>query len=287
MLFTHGICRSFHFVFHLDLGGEVQNFYASPAYPSWSLIKSLSELFAHKFSALRSHQIPHGGSMPIFGSTAAKGPSTNTVFVVTHYAFGGRQGCKHTWCLCPPLRLRGRTGVFHRREGYLLAAQPWALPSSASSRSAFFPKRCFVGKLFCGVSSCRGAPPADPSSLGSAIPSSPSICASSPSSIRGGNLSRSSRTCFPTAADERYGNRLSYVFAPSDLFRGLAVFRGGRTCFPGRDCVLLNCLQCPQVLTHGSHELRQSSPGCPRFRYFLNGGKCVCVVFVPSERDNG
>ena len=73
----------------------------------------------------------------------------------------GASGPKHSLCYGPPLRPRGRIGVFRRREastslpvpGHLLLAR-LAVPST----------------LLRGVTSCRGAPPADPFSAGSALP---------------------------------------------------------------------------------------------------------------------
>ena len=83
--------------------------------PRYSLIKSLVEgLFR-------------------LGATTAQGPSMKPFFEFNHYAIGGVMGHKHCLCLCPPLRLRGRTGVFRRREVYLLATLLWVSPSTSSS----------------------------------------------------------------------------------------------------------------------------------------------------------
>ena len=47
-------------------------------------------------------------------------------------------GHKHCLCLCPPLRLRGRTGVLRHREGYLLATLLRVSPSASSTCSVGF-----------------------------------------------------------------------------------------------------------------------------------------------------
>ena len=83
--------------------------------PRYSLIKSLVEGLCR------------------LGTTTAKGPSMKPSFEFNHYAIGGVMGHKHCLCLCPPLRLRGRTGVFRRLEGYLLATLLWVSPSASSS----------------------------------------------------------------------------------------------------------------------------------------------------------
>ena len=51
------------------------------------------------------------------GSTTAKGLYANIVFVLSHYAFGGVSALRLLLALSTPLRPRGRTGVFRRREG--------------------------------------------------------------------------------------------------------------------------------------------------------------------------
>ena len=43
---------------------------------------------------------------------------------------------------------------------------------------------------------------------------------------------RGRRTCFPSAVDFNFGNRILYSITIVDVFRGVAEFRGGRTCFP-------------------------------------------------------
>ena len=43
---------------------------------------------------------------------------------------------------------------------------------------------------------------------------------------------RGRRTCFPSAVDFNFGNRIVYFITIVDVFRGVAEYRGGRTCFP-------------------------------------------------------
>ena len=81
------------------------------------------------------------------GSTTAKGLYANFLFVLTHYAFGGVSAQCALFALSTPLRLRGRTCVFRRRQ-----------PLSGIPLFRLFP---FGLSLLRGVSSCRGAPPAD------------------------------------------------------------------------------------------------------------------------------
>ena len=57
------------------------------------------------------------------GTTTAKGLYANLFFVLTHYAIGGVSAQCIFFALSTPLRLRGRIGVFRRREGS--ASQPF------------------------------------------------------------------------------------------------------------------------------------------------------------------
>ena len=107
-------------------------------------------------------------------STMAKGAYANSVYELIHYAFGG-VCCEQGLCLCPPLRLRGRIGVFRRRQG------PSSLPVPGQSLLARLAVR---GYLLRGDTSCRGSPPADRLSAGSTLPSSLSISSFSCSPIR-------------------------------------------------------------------------------------------------------
>ena len=74
-----------------------------------------SEPLSESLSKLSSHQIPHS---PVSeGTTTAKGLYAKFYFVLTHYAFGSVSAQCVLFALSTPLRLRGRTGVFRRREG--------------------------------------------------------------------------------------------------------------------------------------------------------------------------
>ena len=70
---------------------------------------------SESFSKLSSHQIPR--CLDIEGTTTAKGLYANFFFVLSHYAFGGVSALCLLLALSTPLRPRGRTGVFRRREG--------------------------------------------------------------------------------------------------------------------------------------------------------------------------
>ena len=65
--------------------------------------QSLSESYSH---FLRGVQLAN-----VSGTTTGKGPFLSFFFELNHYATGGVIGHRHCSCLCPPLRLRGRTGV--------------------------------------------------------------------------------------------------------------------------------------------------------------------------------
>ena len=43
---------------------------------------------------------------------------------------------------------------------------------------------------------------------------------------------RGRRTCFPSAVDFTFCNRIEYFIALVDVFRGVTVYGGGRTCYP-------------------------------------------------------
>ena len=95
---------------------------------------------------------PPMGTFATCGSTTAKGLYANFFFVLTHYAFGGVSAQCVLLALSTPLRLRGRTGVFRRREG------PASLPFSRGSPSPCSSSLSSVRGFF----SSRGWPPADP-----------------------------------------------------------------------------------------------------------------------------
>ena len=94
--------------------------------------------------------------------------------------------------LSTPLRLRGRTGVFRSREGP---------PRQPLSGIPFFRLLPFGLSPSRGVSSCRGAPPADPRFLWIRSPFF-----------------------------------WSYVLFLSSFMCVKYLLGGGRTCFPDRDC---------------------------------------------------
>ena len=86
------------------------------------------------------------------GTTTAKGLYANIFFVLAHYAFGGVSAQCVLFALSTPLRLRGRIGVFRRREGPV--SVPFSLGSPSSAASSLSSVRGFF--------SSRGWPPADP-----------------------------------------------------------------------------------------------------------------------------
>ena len=109
----------------------------------------LSEASSGCSSELNAHQIPlrafcgqfihcvlsSNPSWRVYadcGTTTAKGRHGNPFFELHHHAFRGVQGHWHWFCLCPPLRLRVRRGVFHRREGPLFATLLGVSPSASS-----------------------------------------------------------------------------------------------------------------------------------------------------------
>ena len=77
--------------------------------------KGSSEPPSESLSKLSSHQIPR--CLVSEGTTTAKGLYANFYFVLSHYAFGGVSAQCVLLALSTPLRPRGRTGVFRRREG--------------------------------------------------------------------------------------------------------------------------------------------------------------------------
>ena len=111
-----------------------------------------SESRSESFSKLSSHQIPR--CLDIEGTTTAKGLYAKLFYVLTHYAFGGVSAQCVLLALSTPLRPRGRTGVFRRREGPPRKSRLGHPLLPASSCLAFLTVR--------GASSRRGPPPADP-----------------------------------------------------------------------------------------------------------------------------
>ena len=132
---------------------------------------------------------------------------------------------QHCQCLCSPLRPRGRAGVFRRREGPASQSLP-GTPSSSFSRLS-------VGYVR-GVSTSGGFAAAGPVLwYGSASPTSLPSSSLLPASMRGGYVFQGRRTCFPSAFDVVYGDRIQYVLTSVYMFRGKPIIQGVRTCFLG------------------------------------------------------
>ena len=108
------------------------------------------------------------------GTTAAKGLYANLFFVLTHYAFGGVSAQCVLLALSTPLRLRGRIGVFRRREGSASLPFSWGSPSHSEGCR----RRIWVGSV---------------------LPSSSSTFSSLSSPTRGKNVHLGVRMCFPGA----------------------------------------------------------------------------------------
>ena len=102
-------------------------------------------------SELSSHQIPR--SLGSEGPLQLKGCTRTSCLFSPTTPSGASVLSALLFALSTPLRLRGRTGVFRRREG------PPRLPISGLPFFRLFP---FGLSPLRGVSSCRGAPPADP-----------------------------------------------------------------------------------------------------------------------------
>ena len=89
--------------------------------------------------------------LPLVAPLQLKG-CTRTPSLCSSTTPSGASERRHCLCLCSPLRLRGRTGVFRRREG------PASLPFSRASPSPCSSSLSSVRGFF----SSRGWPPADP-----------------------------------------------------------------------------------------------------------------------------
>ena len=111
----------------------------------------------------------------------------NIFFVLTHYAFGGVSPQCVLFALSTPLRLRGRIGVFRRRERS--ASQPFSLGSPTSASRSLSSVRGFYSSR-----GCRRL-----IRLGSVRPSSSSTCSSLSSLTRGEKVNPGVRMCFPGA----------------------------------------------------------------------------------------
>ena len=174
-------------------------------------------------SELSSHQIPRRLRVP----TTAKGLYGKFYFEFTHYAFGGVCANECSLHFGTPLRLRGRAGVFRRREGYLLASPSRTPPSSCSSCLGFLlyeaPPHAEVRRL-------RIHAPVGLLSLQRLLrhPSCARLCARCTCTGADGCV-------FPSATAWVFMHRIAYVIALDRLFRGVVLHPGDRTCFPGRD----------------------------------------------------
>ena len=182
---------------------------------------------SESFSKLSSHQIPRW--FDIEGTTTAIGLYANIYFVLTHYAFGGRQ------CFVRSLRIQHSTSTSGSNRAcsaaarVLLASPSRAPPSSCSSPSAFPSYEAFphakVRRLRIHVSS------------GSALPSSGPTSSSLCSSMRAMYVQGGGRMCFPVR-DCRClpgSHSISPRFCP---VVPRSRFAPGRPdVFPGRDCV--------------------------------------------------
>ena len=113
--------------------------------------------------------------------------------------------------------------MFRRREGHLLAA---LLGPSLRHRLVL---RLYP---FTRRSSFRGSLPVVHPQGWPTLPSSLRTCSLRHSPFRGGYLFWGRRMCFPSAVDLAFCNRFLYVIFFLDVFRGVSVYRGGRTLFP-------------------------------------------------------
>ena len=158
------------------------------------------------------------------GTTTAFGPYANSFLEVNHYAFGGRQCHKGISLFGTPLRLRGRLGVFRRREGHLLAALLGpSLRHRLVLRFSSFTRRFVIPRFAaCGPSS---GVVHSPFFFGYVFFFCGPLFAVSTSSGADGRASRL-RSSSPMAIVFSIPLILVYVF------RGVSAYRGGRTGFP-------------------------------------------------------
>ena len=123
-----------------------------------------------------------------------------------------------------PLRLRGRTGVFRRREGCLLAGPSRTPPSSCSSCLPFL---LYEASPHAEVRRMRIH-----ASCGSALPSPASTSSFPESRLCARCTCTGADGCvFPSATAGDFMHRIAYVIALARLFRGAFVFWGGRDVF--------------------------------------------------------
>ena len=205
------------------------------AHPSWSLIKSSSVRLAHDFSTqcVLQYNSPSWRVYAILGTTTAKG-RTRLLSLCSPTTLSGASWATSTVCICA---LHFDFGV----EQACSAAARGLPPRSPSPGTPFGFSLLFCPFYARGISSCRGAPPRILPVKGS-LSLLRLLCVACPRRLSAvgtsyGALGR----VFPTAAEEQFGNRFTYVFASAYFFCRLAGFRGGRMCFPGRDLLTQGC----------------------------------------------
>ena len=137
----------------------------------------------------------------MYGHFCTTTSSAKSFLELNHYAVGGVMGCGQPSCPQPPLRLRGRTGVFRRREVYLLACLFKAFPSLRLD----VPCLCVRG-----ASSCRGALLAGLVMKRFVFFCSTSSRNSTPFPMRGVFIFQGSRTCLSVAAKDHCNFRIFF-----------------------------------------------------------------------------
>ena len=196
--------------------------FSGSAHPSLALIKWLIRVtFGVHFRAELS-------SNPSFtwlrGSTTAKGLYANICFVLTHYAFGGVSAQCVLLALSTPLRPRGRTGVFRRREG---PASPVHLGHPLLPALALWVSSCTRRLLTPRCAACGSTLPMGPLSLLRLLrhPSCGHLSACITCSGADGRA-------FPSATAGGFQDRIPYLLVVVWLFRGVDLHQGGRMSFP-------------------------------------------------------
>ena len=185
-----------------------------------------SEPPSESLSKLSSHQIPH--CLVSEGTTTAKGLYANFYFVLSHYAFGGVRAqalsvlvlsastSGSNWRVPPP---RGSSSPAPLGHPLL---PPLAVRPFFATRRILTPRCAACGSMF----------RVDPLSLPRVLRllSRTRLCA-------GSTCTGADGCAFPSATAGVFRCRIRYLFALARLFRGVVFYWGGRTCFPGRDCV--------------------------------------------------
>ena len=162
----------------------------------------------------------------------------------------GASGLQAHLCLCPPLRLRGRTGVFPPPRGSSSPAPlghpllpPLAVRAFSLTRRFLMPRSAACGSTLSG---------------GSAFPSSGPTTSFLSSSMRVQFLFGGGRTCFPDR-DCRRLPRIALHISSLLLACSAEPFSTGAAgrVFPGRDCVRLS-----SPLLHSSTLLISTRSSC-------------------------